>query len=348
MKITTDVIEFCAREMPKWNPISISGYHIREAGSTAVQEVAFTLAHGLAYVEAALARGLAIDEFAPRLSFFFNAHNHFLEEVAKFRAARRLWARITRDRLGCRDPRAQMLRFHAQTAGSALTAQQPENNVVRVALQALAAVLGGAQSLHTNAMDEALALPTERAATIALRTQQVLAHESGAADVVDPLGGAYYVEAQTARIESLASALIERIDALGGAVAAVERGFVQREIQESAYRHQQEIERGERIVVGVNRYREDEAPGVTRHRIDPALEREQVERLRAFRARRDEVAARAGGAAPHAAALDRIERAARAGDPLVPFILDAVEARATLGEISDALRRALGTYRQTA
>ena len=346
MRLVTDLFRFCSARLPRWNVISISGYHIREAGSTAVQEVAFTLANGIAYMEAALAAELDLDRLAPRVSFFFNAHNNLLEEVAKFRAARRLWARIMRVRFGCRDERAMMLRFHAQTGGSTLTAQQPENNVVRVALQALAAVLGGTQSLHTNSMDEALALPTEKAAKIALRTQQIIANESGAADVADPLGGSYYVEALTTKIEIQARALIDRIDQMGGSVKALERGFIQREIQEAAYRHQREIERGARVIVGVNKYRGEEKEPLPIHRVDPALERDQVERLRAFRARRDQEASKAGGPAPHAVALERMERAAKGSDPLLPFVLDAVEAGATLGEISDALRRAFGTHHE--
>ena len=348
MRLVTDIFEFAAGSLPRWNAISVSGYHIREAGATAVQEVAFTLANGIAYMEAARAAGLDVAMISRQVSFFFNAHNAILEEVSKFRAARRLWARIMRDRFGCEDARSLMLRFHTQTAGSTLTAQQPENNVVRVALQALAAVLGGTQSLHTNAMDEALALPTERAAKVALRTQQLIAHESGAADVVDPLGGSYYIEALTSRIEEASSALILKIDALGGSVRAIEQGFIQREIQESAYRYQQEVERGERVVVGVNRFREDGDAGIPLHRIDPALERGQVEKLREFRGRREREAARAGGDAPHTAALGRLERAAGGREKLVPFILEAVESRATLGEVSDTLRRAFGIHRSGA
>jgi len=347
MRLVTDLFRFCQERLPRWNAISVSGYHIREAGSTAVQEVAFTLANGLAYLEAARDAGLDPEKLAPRVSFFFNAHNNLLEEVAKFRAARRLWARLLRERLGCRDERALALRFHAQTAGSTLTAQQPQNNVARVTLQALAAILGGTQSLHTNSMDEALSLPTESAAKTALRTQQILAHESGAADVVDPLGGSYYVEALTDRVESLARALIGKIDGMGGSVKAIERGFLQREIQESAYRYQQEIERGDRVVVGVNRFREDERGSVPLHKVDLALERGQVERLRAFKSQRDAGSGKAGGDPPHAAALLKLEAAARAKDPLLPFILGAVEAKATLGEISDALRAAFGRHQET-
>jgi methylmalonyl-CoA mutase N-terminal domain/subunit len=346
MRLVTDLFRFCQERLPRWNAISVSGYHIREAGSTAVQEVAFTLANGIAYVEAARAAGLDPEKLAPRISFFFNAHNNLLEEVAKYRAARRLWARLMRDRFGCTDDRAMMLRFHTQTAGSTLTAQQPDNNVVRVTLQALAAVLGGTQSLHTNSMDEALALPTERAAKVALRTQQILAFESGAADVVDPLGGSWYVETLTTRIEKLAAALVARIDSMGGAVRAIEQGFFQREIQESAYRYQQEVERGDRVIVGVNRFREEEKNSVPIHKVDPALERGQAERLRALRSRRAAEAGASGGEAPHAVALTRLERAARGNDPLLPFILEAVELRATLGEISDALRQAFGRHQE--
>jgi len=340
MRLTTDLIEFCSREMPRWNPISISGYHMREAGSTAVQEVAFTLAHGLAYVAAALERGLEIDEFAPRLSFFFNAHNNFLEEVAKFRAARRLWAELLRERFAPRDERSLWLRFHTQTAGSTLTAQQPENNVVRVAIQALAAVCGGTQSLHTNARDEALGLPTEDSARLALRTQQVIAHESGVAEVADPLGGAWAIEALTDEIVALARAYIERIDEMGGALAALERGFQPQEIADAAYEAQLAIEDGSRKVVGVNCYGlGEEAPSEVLE-IDPAAERAQVERLAAFRSERD-----AGGAA---AALGELETAARDERNVLPGILEAVRAGATLGEIADSLRRVFGEHREAA
>jgi len=339
MKLTTDLIEFCARRVPKWNPISISGYHIREAGSTAVQEVAFTLAHGLAYVDAALARGLTIDEFAPRLSFFFNAHNNFLEEVAKYRAARRLWAELVRERYAPRDDRSLWVRFHTQTAGSTLTAQQPDNNVVRVAIQALAAVCGGTQSLHTNSRDEALGLPTEAAVTLALRTQQIVAHESGVADVTDPLGGSWAIEALTDEIARRSRAYIERIDAMGGALAALEQGFQQREIADAAYAAQRAIESGESQVVGVNCFTVEHQALPELLTIDPRAEREQVERLRDFRAARD-----AGRAA---AATTALERAARADENLLPAILDAVRAEATLGEIADALRRVYGEHRET-
>jgi len=339
MRLVTDLFRYCAAEIPKWNTISISGYHIREAGSTAVQEVAFTLANGIAYVQAAIDAGLDVDTFAPRLSFFFNAHNDFLEEVAKFRAARRLWARIMRERFGARNPRSWRLRFHAQTAGSALTAQQPEVNVVRVTLQALAAVLGGAQSLHTNSRDEALWLPTEESVRIALRTQQIIAHESGVANTVDPLGGSYVIEYLTHEIERRAQAYIDKIDAMGGALAAVERGYIQQEIADAAYRYQQAVERGEQIVVGVNAYQiEEEEADLERLVVDPAVEVRQRERLVALRARRD--AERAS------AALSRIEAAARSADePLMPLFIYAVEADCTLGEICGVLRQVWGEYR---
>jgi methylmalonyl-CoA mutase N-terminal domain/subunit len=339
LRLVTDTFAFCAREVPNWNTISISGYHIREAGSTAVQEVAFTLADGVAYVEAAVAAGLRVDEFAPRLSFFFNAHNNLLEEVAKFRAARRLWARLMRDRFGARDPRSLMLRFHTQTAGSTLQAQQPEVNVVRTTIQALAAVLGGTQSLHTNAMDEALALPTEQSARLALRTQQVVAHESGVADTVDPLAGSYAVESLTTEIERRALDYIRKIDEMGGMLRAIETGYVQREIQEAAYQYQRAVETDEAVVVGVNRFRSeaDETP-VPTLRIDPATERAQVERVRALRLRRD--------AEKTEAALAHLEDAARGSDNLLPRILACVEALATVGEISHRLRRVWGEYRE--
>ena len=338
MRIVTDVVSFCAQAMPQWNPISISGYHIREAGATAVQEVAFTLADGIAYVDACVHAGLDVDAFAPRLSFFFNAHNDFLEEIAKFRAARRLWARIMRTRFGATSPRAQQLRFHTQTAGSTLTAQQPDNNIVRVAIQALAAVLGGTQSLHCNAKDEALALPTEESATTALRTQQILLHESGVANTVDPVGGSYTIEHLTDRIEQDASALLDRIDALGGTLNAIETGYIQHEIRESAYRAQQAVDAGNTIVVGVNRYA-DAAPGgsVNVFRLDPDIERLQIERLRDLRSSRSEAAWRTS--------IDRVEEAARRGDNLALPVIAAVENRATVGEISDALRRVFGEYR---
>jgi len=334
MRLITDTFAFCRERVPRWNTISISGYHLREAGSTAAQEVAFTLANGIAYVTAAQEAGLKVDEFAPQLSFFFNAHNDLLEEVAKFRAARRLWARIMKERFDARDPRSQMLRFHAQTAGSMLTAQQPENNIVRVAVQALAAVLGGCQSLHTNSMDEALALPSETAVRIALRTQQVLAHESGVADVADPLGGSYTIERTTRRIEEEALAYIAKIDGLGGSVHAIP--FMQREIQEAAYRYQQEIESRRRVVVGVNEFVMDEAPPANLFQVDPAVGEAIARRLTALRRARDADAA--------ARALEAVERVARGHDNLLPHILTAVRERVTLGEICDTLRRVFGVH----
>jgi len=340
LRIVTDIMAFCEREVPQWNSVSISGYHIREAGSTAVQEVAFTLANAIAYVQAGIDAGLDVDGFASRLSFFFNAHNDFLEEIAKFRAARRAWARIMRDRFGATNPRAQQLRFHTQTAGSTLTARQPDNNIVRVALQAMAAVLGGTQSLHCNGRDEALALPTEESATIALRTQQILLHESGVANTVDPVAGSYAIEALTDRIEREATALIGRIDAMGGTLTAIEAGFVQRQIQESAYAAQRAIDDGTAVVVGVNRFvRDDEGTGIEVFRIDPSIERQQIERVRAVRAGRSEAAWKA--------AMSRVEATARDGGNLVPPIIAAVEAQATLGEIADALRRVFGEYRDS-
>src|SRR5512132_3959154 len=339
LRLVTDIFAYCAREVPNWNTISISGYHIREAGSTAVQEVAFTLADGITYVEAALEAGLEIDDFAPRISFFFNSHNNLLEEIAKFRAARRLWARTMRDRFKARDPRSLMLRFHTQTAGSSLTAQQPEVNVVRTTIQALAAVLGGTQSLHTNSMDEALSLPTEEAARLALRTQQVIAHESGVADIADPLGGAYAIEHLTNEIEDRASNYLERIDALGGMLRAIETGYVQKEIQESAYRYQKAIESEEAIVVGVNRFQSKEDTPFPTLRIDPAIEQQQIERLRAVRSRRDSEAADS--------ALAKLEATATGTENLVPRILECVEAQATVGEISNRLRKVWGEYKET-
>jgi len=342
MRLVTDLIRYCATEVPEWNTISISGYHIREAGSTAVQEVAFTLANGIAYVQAAIEAGLDVDAFAPRLSFFFNAHNDFLEEVAKFRAARRLWARIMRERFGAKDPRSCMLRFHTQTAGCTLTAQQPELNVIRVTLQALAAVLGGTQSLHTNSLDEALWLPTEESVRIALRTQQIIAHESGVANTVDPLAGSYVVEYLTNEIERQAQAYIEKIDAMGGVLVAIERGYIQQEIADAAYRYQQAVEKGERIVVGVNAYQiAEEARRLKRLVVDPAVEARQRERLAALRARRD--------AERVSAMLARVEAAARAPDQmLMPLFIAAVEAECTLGEICGVLRRVWGEYRPPA
>ena len=336
MRIVTDLFAWCRTELPNWTTISISGYHIREAGSTAAQEVAFTLSDAIAYVEAAIASGLAVDAFAPRLSFFFNAHSDLLEEIAKYRAARRLWGRLMRDRFGARDQHSMALRFHAQTAGSALTAQQAENNIVRVAIQALAAVLGGCQSLHVNAMDEALALPTEQSALLALRTQQILARETGVVNTVDPVGGAYAIEHLTDEIESRAREIIARIDSLGGMLRAIETGYVQREIQNAAYAYQQSIERGERTVVGVNRFRTEHDTPIPVMRIDPAIEREQVERLANMRARRDSSRA--------ASAVSAVEARARSGENLMPAISAAVEAYATVGEISDALRRVFGEH----
>jgi len=339
MRIVTDMFAWCRTEVPNWNVISISGYHIREAGSTADQEVAFTLGNAIAYVEAAVEAGLQVDEFAPQLSFFFNAHNDLLEEVAKYRAARRLWARIMQDRFHARDPRSLLLRFHAQTAGSALTAQQPENNLVRVALQALAAVLGGCQSLHCNALDEALALPTEQTALLALRTQQILAHETGVANTIDPLGGSYAIEALTNEIERRASDYLRRIDAMGGMLRAVEQGYVQAEIQKAAYDYQMTVERGEQTVVGMNQFQSEKEVPIPLLRIDPEIERAQVERLRALRARRD--------AASAARALAEVERRARGTENLMPAVLAAIEAWATVGEIADALRRVFGEYEES-
>ena len=339
MRIVTDIFAWCRRELPNWNAISISGYHIREAGSTDVQEVAFTLANGIAYVQAAIDAGLAIDDFAPQLSFFFNSHNEFLMQIAKFRAARRLWARTMRDRFHARDPRSMMLRFHAQTAGSSLTAQQPENNLVRVSLQALAAVLGGCQSLHANALDEALALPTEQSALLALRTQQIIANESGVVNTVDPVAGSYAIEKLTNEIESGAEEYIAKIDAMGGMLRAVEAGFVQQEIQKAAYEYQQAVDSGEQVVVGVNRFQADEERPIPTLQIDPAVEAAQVARLNTLRARRD--------AAKTKSALAEIERRARTTENLMPAILQAVESYATVGEISDALRRAFGEYQES-
>ena len=336
MRITTDLFAYCHDRLPRFNTISISGYHIREAGATAVQELAFTLANGIAYADAAVAAGLSPDEFGERLSFFFNAHNHFFQEIAKFRAARRLWARIMRDRFGATNPRAQALRFHAQTGGSTLTAQQPENNIVRVAIQALSAVGGGAQSIHTNAFDEALALPTERSAKIALRTQQILAHEAGGTDTADPFGGSYFVEALTTELEERAWELIERIDELGGAVEAIEQGFVQREIEDAAFRYQQAVERGEAVVVGVNRYEEHEAEPIELHRIDPEAERRQLERTSHVRAERDPATA--------GQALEEIRRVARTDENLLPPMREALRARCSVGEICNVLREEFGTY----
>ncbi len=338
MRVITDMFAWAKENVPEWNTISISGYHMREAGSTAVQEVAFTLGNGMAYVEAAIKAGLDVDKFAPRLSFFFNAHSNFLEEVAKFRAARRMWARIMREHFKAKNPRSWMLRFHTQTAGSTLTAQQPENNIVRTAIQGLAAVMGGTQSLHTNSYDEALALPTEQAARIALRTQQVIAYESGAAQTIDPLAGSYYIEALTNEIEKRAAEYLGKIEVMGGMLKAIERGFVQQEIQNAAYEYQQAVDRDEAIVVGVNRFEVEEEKPIPIQKIDPALEPKQIERVRSLRARRD--------AGPWKAALQSVEDAARSGANVMPRILEAVEAYATVGEISDAMRRVFGEYRE--
>ena len=338
MRLVTDLFEFAGRELPRWNTISISGYHMREAGATAAQELAFTLADGIAYVEAAVARGLDVDDFAGRLSFFFAAWSELFEEVAKFRAARRMWARIMKDRFGARNPRSMMCRFHVQTAGSSLTAQSVDNNVVRTTLQALGAVLGGAQSLHTNSRDEALALPTEESARLALRTQQIIAHEAGVTETPDPLGGSYFVETLTDELEAAARAYLDEIDAMGGTLAAIEGGFQQRQIQEAAFRVQQEIERGDRIVVGVNRFRDETTATPPIHRIDPAGERRQIESVRQVRAERDPVAWQA--------AVDRLVNAARGTDNLLPPLIDAVNAYATVGEISGCLRAAWGEHRE--
>jgi methylmalonyl-CoA mutase N-terminal domain/subunit len=336
MRLVTDLFAYCRERIPRWNTISISGYHMREAGATAVQEVAFTLANAVAYVRAAMDAGLAVDEFAPRLSFFFACHMNFFEEVAKFRAARRMWGRIMAQRFGAKDPRSAMLRFHTQTSGATLTAQQPENNIVRTALEALAAILGGTQSLHTNSFDEALSLPTERAAKIALRTQQVIAHESGVPHTADPLGGSYFVETLTSEIESRAQEYLERIEGLGGAVAAIEAGWIQDEIHEAAFRIQQGVESGQRVVVGVNRHVEDDGEPVELQRLDEDQVRRQVERLGELRDGRDNPAVEA--------ALKEVEETGRGSDNLLPPMREALKARATLGEVSDALRRAFGEY----
>ncbi len=339
MRIITDIFAYTNQHVPEWNTISISGYHMREAGSTAVQEVAFTLANGITYVQAAIDAGLDVDKFAPRLSFFFNAHSNFLEEVAKYRAARRMWARIMRDRFGAKNPKSMMLRFHTQTAGSTLTAQQPENNIVRTALQAMSAVLGGTQSLHTNSFDEALALPTEQSARIALRTQQIIAYESGAAQTIDPLAGSYYVEALTNQIEANALAYLEKIDAMGGMLKAIERGFVQQEIQNAAYEYQKAVDDKQAVVVGVNSFHLDEEKPIPLLHMDESLERKQVERVRAMRAKRD--------SAKWAAAVKRVEETAKGTGNLMPVIVEAVEANATVGEISDAMRHVYGEYHET-
>jgi len=338
MRIVTDLFAWAGAELPEWNTISISGYHIREAGSTAIQEVAFTIGNAIAYIEAAIRAGLNVDAFAPRVSFFFNAHSDFLEEIAKYRAARRLYAHIMKERFGAKDPRSMMMRFHTQTAGSTLTAQQPDVNVVRVALQAMSAVLGGTQSLHTNSRDEALGLPTEESARLALRTQQIIAHESGITKVADPLGGSFYIEELTDKIERGARDYLARIDAMGGTLAAIEKGWIQAEIQNAAYEFQQQVEHGEKIVVGVNRFQQTNGESLTALRIDSSVERGQVERLRQVRASRDknEVEARLGA----------LEDAARGSDELMPKILTACESFATIGEMSDRLRKVFGEYRE--
>ncbi len=339
MRIITDMFAWAKDEVPEWNTISISGYHMREAGSTAAQEVAFTLANGVTYVQAAIDAGLDVDKFAPRLSFFFNAHNNFLEEVAKFRCARRVWAHLMRDHFGAKNPRSWMLRFHTQTAGSTLTAQQPENNIVRTAIQALSAVLGGTQSLHTNGYDEALALPTEEAARIALRTQQIIASESGVAQTIDPFAGSYYVESLTHEIEQQVKTYLDRIDALGGMLRAIERGWVQQEIQNAAYDYQRAVDSGEATVVGVNRFTREEEPSIPIQRIDEDLERRQVERVQALRLRRDK--------GIWQAAVNRVKDHARSGENLMPAILEAVESYATVGEVAAAMREVFGEYQET-
>ncbi len=336
MRIVGDIITYCAEKLPRWNPISISGYHIREAGSTAVQEVAFTIANGIAYVEEVLRRGVPVDSFASRLAFFFNAHSDFFEEIAKFRAARRLWARTMQERFGANNSQSMMLRFHTQTAGSSLTAQQPDNNVVRVAIQALSAVLGGTQSLHTNSLDEALALPSQRAATIALRTQQIIAYETGVASTIDPLAGSYYVESLTNQIEAGASDYLRRIDEMGGTLAAIDNGFQQHEIEEASFNWQSDVDSGERLIVGVNSFQSNEAPHTDLLKVNPALQLGQVARLRELRHLRDY--------AQVELALERLRNAATTDDNLMPSIIEAVEKLATLGEISDALRQVFGTY----
>jgi len=338
MRIVTDMFRYCSENLPRWNPISISGYHVREAGSTAVQEVAFTLSNAISYVQAAVNAGLNIDTFAGRLSFFFNSHNNLFEEVAKFRAARRMWARIMSERFSAQDPRSLMLRFHTQTAGSTLTAQQPDNNIVRTAYQALAAVLGGTQSLHTNSKDEALSLPTEESARVALRTQQILAYETGVADIVDPLAGSYYVESLTNEIEQQAWQYIERIDALGGSVRAIEHGFMQAEIEQAAYSYQQELDEQQAIVVGVNRFVQENEARPELLRMDPEIGRRQAAKLAALRKRRDNVRVQQ--------TLTALEQCATGKENLLPYIIDAVEAYATLGEISDAMRHIFGEQRE--
>jgi methylmalonyl-CoA mutase N-terminal domain/subunit len=338
MRLITDVFDFCAREVPRWNTISVSGYHIREAGSTAVQEIAFTLANGITYVQAAMDAGLDVDTFAQQISFFFNAHNNFLEEIAKFRTARRMWAKIMRHRFGAKNPKSWQLRFHTQTGGSTLTAQQPENNVTRVALQALAAVLGGTQSLHTNGRDEALSLPTEEAAQIALRTQQIIAYESGVADTIDPFAGSYYIEQLTDELEKRAMQYIDTIDEMGGTLPAIESGYIQREIQESAYRFQRDLENGREVVVGVNEFvQKDEAITIQRMELDPAIEAAQCQRLQQLRARRDNEAV--------SALRGRLETAASTSENLLPLFITCIENDVTLGEICHSLRGVWGEYR---
>ena len=338
MRLTTDIIMYCAEHVPKWNPISISGYHIREAGANAIQEVAFTLADGIEYVKAVVERGMDVDKFAPRLSFFFNAHNNFLEEIAKFRAARRLWAKIMKEKFGAKNPRSMLLRFHTQTAGSTLTAQQPENNIIRVTIQALAAVLGGTQSLHTNSYDEALSLPTEKSVRIALRTQQIIAYESGVVDTIDPLGGSYYIEWLTDHIEEEAMKYIEKIERMGGMMRAIERGYIQKEIADSAYKYQKEIEEGKRIIVGVNKFVTDEPIEVEIIKVDPSIRDKQIERLKKLRSERDSKKVEE--------ALDKLRNAAEREDVnLMPYIIEAHRHLATLGEVTDVLREVWGEYR---
>jgi methylmalonyl-CoA mutase N-terminal domain/subunit len=339
MRLVTDMVEFCTQEMPSWHPISISGYHIREAGSNATQELAFTLMNGFTYVEAAIERGLDVDEFAPRLSFFFNAHLDFFEEIAKYRAARRIWAREMRERYGAKNPRSWLMRFHTQTAGVSLTAQQPEVNIVRTALEALSAVLGGTQSLHTNSFDEALALPTENAVRLALRTQQVIAHETGVVNTIDPLGGSYFVEELTNRLESEAYEYFDRIRALGGVVPAIKENFFQREIADASFRYQSEVEAKQRVIVGVNRYQSEDENELEILRVDPALEGEQVERVKALRAGRDSAAAEE--------ALARLKRGAEGDENLMPLMIDAAKAHVTMGEMCDTLRDVWGVWRET-
>jgi methylmalonyl-CoA mutase N-terminal domain/subunit len=339
MRLVTDMVEFCAGEMPKWHPISVSGYHIREAGSNAVQELAFTLMNGFTYVEAGIERGLDVDDFAPRLSFFFNAHLDFFEEIAKYRAARRIWAKEMRERYGAKNPRSWLMRFHTQTAGVSLTAQQPEVNIVRTALEALSAVLGGTQSLHTNSFDEALALPTENAVRLALRTQQVIAHETGVVNTIDPLGGAYFVEDLTNRLEAEAYEYFDRIRALGGVIPAIKENFFQREIADASFRYQSEVEAKQRIIVGVNRYESEDAGELELLRIDPALETKQIERVKALRARRDSAAVET--------TLAALKRGAESNENLMPLIVDASRAYATMGEMCDVLREVWGVWRET-